>query len=225
MQNGGSERSRARFFDRFVIIFVFHTFRGSARTEFVKTARSHISIQIFPYACPGFARTFGAFVFKNAAFYRAFRDFRGTRNCYPRLRKCSKPRVFTRFSRFSDPVDFGSFLIVFSNKCENHAFSRVFDAAGPRFRACFFIVSARSPFETLPKTTRFIAFFASLWPRRRSFVFHILFRSFFFAFFETLRKPRVFTRFSRFGRECDAFFGLPESSGNSFSAFLSSGAA
>ena len=36
-----------------------------------------ISIQIFPYACPGFARLFRHFVFKNAAFYRVFRDFRG----------------------------------------------------------------------------------------------------------------------------------------------------
>ena len=41
MQDGGIERSRARFFDRFVTIFVFHTFPGSARTEFVKKARSH----------------------------------------------------------------------------------------------------------------------------------------------------------------------------------------
>ena len=41
MQNGGSERSRARFSDRFVTIF-YQTFRGSARTKFVKTARSHI---------------------------------------------------------------------------------------------------------------------------------------------------------------------------------------
>ena len=75
-----------------------------------------IFIQIFPYACPGFARTFRRFVFKNAAFYCVFRDFWDTRNCYPRLRTRSKPRVFMRFSRFSDLVEFGSFLVVFSKK-------------------------------------------------------------------------------------------------------------
>ena len=111
------------------------------------------------------------------------------------------------------------FLSFFVKKCENHTFSRVFDAAGPRFRACFFVVSARSLFENLPKTTRFYTFFAFLWLRRESFVFNLRFFSLFLAFFEMLRKPRVFTRFLRFGCECDAFFGLPESSGNSFSAF------
>ena len=47
---------------------------------------------------------------------------------------CQKPRVFTRFSRFSDRVVAASFFILvlirfsslFSKCCENHAFSRVF---------------------------------------------------------------------------------------------------
>ena len=42
MQDGGIERSRARFFDHFVTIFVFHYFPGSARTEFIKKASSHM---------------------------------------------------------------------------------------------------------------------------------------------------------------------------------------
>ena len=42
MQDGGIERSRARFSDHFVTIFVFRTFPGSARAEFVKTARCHM---------------------------------------------------------------------------------------------------------------------------------------------------------------------------------------
>ena len=121
--------------------------------------------------------------------------------------KSSKTTRFTAFFAL-----FGVFRIstfsrpLFRKSCENHAFYRVFRAARPRSRVRFFVVFACSLFKKLLKTTRFHAFFASLRARHGPSVFRIRFGSLFFAFCQTLQKPRVFARFLNFGREPCAFF-------------------
>ena len=62
----------------------------------------------------------------------------------PQLKTCSKPRVFTRFHRFRIKPKFVCSWLMFQKRCEKHAFSRVFQASGPRFHVSFFIVFARS---------------------------------------------------------------------------------
>ena len=62
----------------------------------------------------------------------------------PQLKTCSKPRVFTRFHRFRVKPKFVGSCLMFPKCCEKHAFSRVFQASGPRFHASFLIVFARS---------------------------------------------------------------------------------
>ena len=56
---------------------------------------------------------------------------------FPRLEMPRKPCVFMRFSRFQLHLSFNVFFSLFCTCYKNHAFSRVFRAAGLRFRACF----------------------------------------------------------------------------------------
>ena len=65
----------------------------------------------------------------------------------PCLKIHREPRVFVHFLRFC-VIQCALCSSLFFQKCdENHAFSRIFGAAGVRFRDCFFVVLSCSLFK------------------------------------------------------------------------------
>ena len=87
----------------------------------------------------------------NATFFAISGTFRGAFRGSERVPNHAFSCVFRDFRILSN---LGLFLSFFRKKCENHAFSHVFDAAGPRFRACSFVVfrvlALRKLAENLP---------------------------------------------------------------------------
>ena len=151
---------------------------------------------------PGASEAPGASIFQKHRVLPRFSRFLGHFASLLAHEKSSKTMRFTAFFALFASLRISTFSRpLFRKSCENHAFYRVFRATRLRSRVRFFVVSARSLFKKLLKTTRFHAFFASPRARHGPLVFRILFSSLFFAFCQTLQKPRVFARFLNFGRE------------------------
>ena len=149
-----------------------------------------------------------------------FGGFRGPSRGSENVQNHVFSHVFRDFRLLSKFVFFCAFFLF--KKCENHVFSLVFGAAGPRFRASFFMVFVRMLFKNVPKTMRFYMFFAFVCSRRRYFVFHSCFCALFLVFFQNVAKT---TRFHAFIELRPQILLSLRASGNSYFAFLSLGAA
>ena len=125
----------------------------------------YISIQIFASGSRCFGHLFGALVSKTPCFTDVFAIFGGLRWALA-PEKSSKTMRFIAFLALFASLRISTFSrSLFRESCENHAFSRVFRAARPRFRVRFFAVFARSLCKKVFKTTRFRALFAFPRPR------------------------------------------------------------